>query len=470
MKRSIIFYLCLFFSSSASAQVTYYKDIRPVIERSCVDCHSTKGISFSFEEPEQTLLFKEAIVSAVASKRMPPWLAEAGHQTYIDDESLTNETRQKFTIWKRNGFLKGIPNSVGESLSAPVPQEKFNSNLTINLLPDKKYLPNQTRKDDYRCFVVEWPKTEQTYVTGFKAIPGNLKVAHHLVAFVIEPEVAKLIKHLDRQESGPGYQCFGGAIPDRLNDEKQQALFESKYPNGLQKLQRNNFWLAHWAPGMDGYSFPKDTGIRIRPGSLIILQMHYYSAFAPGEADSNTKVEFQIADRVAQPAMNFPLTSNQWLNAQNNRSMVIPPGKEASFKTKISFQKIASQMARILKISHLSIESLVLHSANIHMHSYGSSGRSLLTYHNGEKETLLSIPRWDLDWQRDFTFTTPKTIESNRFHQTELNVECDYVNPTTKNIYGGYGSDDEMCFNFSYISVDLLNDSEQLKMSETSAN
>lgn len=470
MKLLVIFYLFILFSSSASAQVTYYEDIRPIIEKSCVDCHSTKGVSFSFEEAEQTLLFKEAIVSAVESKRMPPWLAEAGHQTYVDDESLTSETRQKFTIWKQNGFEIGVPNSAGQGLSVTKTQEKFLSNLSVNLLSDEEYLPNQTRKDDYRCFIVEWPKPKQTYVTGFKAIPGNLKVAHHLVAFVIEPEAAKLVKHLEQQENGPGYQCFGGAIPDRLNDKKQQDSFERKYPNGLQKLQRNNFWLAHWAPGMDGYSFPKDTGIQIRPGSLIVVQMHYYSAFAPGEADSNTQIEFQVTDKVVKPAINFPLTSSPWLNAKDNLSMIIPPGDKASFNTKISFQKIASQMARILKISHSSIESLVLHSANIHMHSYGFSGRSQLTHHDGEKETLLAIPRWDLDWQRDFTFTTPKTIERDKFHQTELNVECDYVNPTTKKIYGGYGSDDEMCFNFSYISVDFFNDLEQLKTSEISTN
>jgi hypothetical protein len=32
-------------------------------------------------------------------------------------------------------------------------------------------------------------------------------------------------------------------------------------------------------------------------------------------------------------------------------------------------------------------------------------------------------------------------------------VECTYENPTDEPIYGGYGSYDEMCFNFSYIAV-----------------
>lgn len=457
MKLSAILILCSLLPLSAIGEINYYKDIRPVIEQRCINCHSNKGVSFSFEDPEQTLIFREAIVSAVEARRMPPWLAEAGHQTYIEDESLTKATLQKFSKWKLNGYKRGSsPPSVRKEQYFKS-KEKFIANLSLNLLPNDQYLPNQKRKDDYRCFTVDWPEERNVYVTGFKALPGNLKVSHHLVAFVIAPEVASIFKYLDKHETGPGYQCFGGAVPDRLDDEPQKRLFEKVYPDGLNKIQAGNFWLAHWAPGMNGYSFPEDTGILVRPGSLIVLQMHYYSAFAPGESDSNTKIEFQLANKVRKPSINFPLTSNKWLNAQNNRSMVIPSGKNATFETSVSFSKIAAKTTQVLGIPRASVRSLEVHSANIHMHSYGASAKAYMTKQGDERETLLLIPRWDLDWQRDFTFSVPKRVESNQFVNTKLNVECHFVNPSNKDVFGGYGSDDEMCFNFSYISV-LLDD------------
>ena len=439
--------------SLGSNEITYYQDIRPVIKDHCLGCHSDKGVSFSFEDPENTYLFKDAIVSAVEVRRMPPWLAEPGHQSYVDDESLSENTLKLFAEWKATGFKKGTPTSPENQDSNRQQVSQFKAHLSLNVLPEGEYLPNQKRKDDYRCFVVDWPTEKETYVTGFKTIPGNLKVAHHLVAFVVEPETAHMYKALEQQEQGPGYQCFGGAIPDRLNDKVEKEKFEKQYPNGLEKLQNSNFWLAHWAPGMDGYSFPKDSGILVRPGSLIILQMHYYSAFAPGETDSNTTIEFQNSEYVDKPSIHYPLTKNRWLYAEHNQSMVIKPGEKAAYETNISFKRIAKRLSQFMRTPIESIDALELHSANIHMHAFGASGKAYLNDSKGNKETLLSIPRWDLDWQRDFTFTKPKQIVKEQFESTQLEVECHFVNPTNKVVYGGYGSDDEMCFNFSYISM-----------------
>ena len=42
--------------------------------------------------------------------------------------------------------------------------------------------------DNYRCFVLEWPKTGTHYITGFDAKPGNSAVVHHIAAFLIRPD------------------------------------------------------------------------------------------------------------------------------------------------------------------------------------------------------------------------------------------------------------------------------------------
>jgi hypothetical protein len=87
------------------------------------------------------------------------------------------------------------------------------------------------------------------------------------------------------------------------------------------------------------------------------------------------------------------------------------------------------------------------------MHAYGHSGAISLTDGNGRKETLLSIPRWDIRWQRDFTLAEPKIFSRRDLRGVRLTAECTFRNPTEATVYGGYGSFDEMCFNFTYIAV-----------------
>ena len=443
---------------SASEKITpnYYQDIRPIIEQTCLGCHSSKGISFSFEDPEQAYLYHAAINSAVQQRRMPPWLAETGHQIYKDDISLSHRQLTQFEQWAEAGYPKG--NKPAETTGFKLEQDKitnsFNADLSLKSA-QQAYLPKQNQKDDYRCFIVDWPETKDKFVTGFKAIPGNTKVVHHIVLFAARPEVTDMFKELAAEEEGIGYQCFGGAVPDRLGDDETRRSFENKYPGGVKKLSQNNYWLAHWAPGMDGYHFPKNTGVPIKKGSALILQVHYYSAFAPGEKDPGSQLIFTLADSVKKPAIHYPLTNNGWLNSKNNQSMVINPGQQNTYAVNVSLKRIANYTAWITETQMESVNAVEIHSANVHMHAFGASGSTALVYENGETETLLSIPRWDIDWQRDFTLAEPKRFDKNRFKQIQLSVDCTFKNYSDEIVYGGYGSDDEMCFNFSYIALEL---------------
>ena len=68
-------------TTPAAAQ-DFYGDIRPVLVRHCATCHTTGGIGWSMDDPEQTYARRQAIATAIMSRQMPPWLAEPGHQRY----------------------------------------------------------------------------------------------------------------------------------------------------------------------------------------------------------------------------------------------------------------------------------------------------------------------------------------------------------------------------------------------------
>lgn len=436
--------------AAAGGDVEFHRDVMPLIEAKCMTCHSEDGVSFSYEQPDEAYKFRAAIASAVENDRMPPWLAEPGHQSYVGDYSLTPGEKALIADWAAAGYPRGEP---AASPAARPEESEFEADLTLAVLPDGSYLPAQDRKDDYRCFIIDWPYETEKYVTGFKAEPGNLRVSHHLVNYAVGPEAADILKALSADEEGPGHQCFGGPLPDRIGAEAEKRKIEERFPGGWDKLVNDYYWLSHWAPGMYGEDFPEGTGILMRPGSIIVVQMHYYSAFAPGESDSDTVMHFRLADAVDKPSVNLPLTKTRWLYGSRNGSMQIPPGASETYETGQDFERIAGYAAQALRIDSEEIGALELHSANIHMHAFGASGVASLIDGNGHKEILLSIPRWDLDWQRDFLFTEGKQISKTDFADTRLVVECTFSNYTDEVVYGGYGSDDEMCFNFSYVSV-----------------
>ncbi|TVR99157.1 MAG: hypothetical protein EA418_00425 [Wenzhouxiangellaceae bacterium] len=440
-------------SVSALAAPDYHGEIRPMIEQHCLMCHADDSISFSFADPEFTYNLGPAIVATVRDRRMPPWLAEPGHQQYVDDISLSSAQIETFLAWADGGFPRGEPAS--RNGAPPALARSFQADLALDVLPGQSYLPRQDRADDYRCFVIDWPLDEPAYVTGFRAAPGNLRVVHHLVLFAVQPQLAERFRELQDAEEGPGYQCFGAAVPDRLGLPEQRQAYEQRYPDGVIELHRGNYWLAHWAPGMEGYSFPSGTGIPMPPGSVLVAQMHYYSVYAPGEADTGSQMEFQVSSLVERPAINVPITFDPWFEGRRNRSLVVPPEQSARYATAATLQGIAGYMSRLFGVDPARVEAAEVHSANLHMHRFGASGRVTLTEPSGRKNILLSVPRWDLNWQRDFTFDEPMVFPAAQLERTRMGVECVFENPTAEEVLGGYGSDDEMCMNLSYVALRL---------------
>lgn len=430
---------------------SYYADVRPVLVQECMGCHTEDGIAWPMDDAEETFEKRRQIAGVVTEREMPPWLAEPGHQEYVDDLSLDDEVLGVVAAWRDAEFPEGTPRA-----DPPRPERghtPFAADVAIDVLPGQSYLPDQTMDDDYRCFVTDWTGEEPGYVTGFRAVPGNLDVAHHVVVYAVEPSMTERFRELEAEEEGPGYQCFGGAVPDRLASGSDREDYESRYPDGVRELSQSTWWLAHWAPGMYGETFPEGTGIPLEPGAGLVVQMHYYTAEAPDEADADSRLEFQVAGEVERPAFHLAQTYNPWLASERNGTMVVPPGEKATYEVSDDLASLVPYISRITDVDEPRIEGLEIHSANLHMHAFGHSGVISLVDGDGRHETLLSVPRWDIHWQRDFTFTEPKIFARDELDGASIRVRCTYENPTDEVVYGGYGSYDEMCFNFSYIAV-----------------
>lgn len=448
-------------SPLAAQQPTYYQDVRPILVENCLRCHNGEGAAWSMTDAEQAFERRRRIVRAIMERHMPPWLAEAGHQEYLGNPMLDEYMLKIVQEWRDGGFAKGkpvpdtprTPTALSHAGSSGPSHGAFTADLSLDVLPDDAYMPNPSRTDDYRCFVVDWTPDAESFITGFRAVPGNRKVAHHFVVFAIAPAMAQRFRELADQEPGAGYQCFGGAVPDRLGNRANRAEYEKQYPNGLRELSRGNFWLAHWAPGMDGHVFPQGTGIRMQPGSVLVVQLHYYSKEAPGERDEGSRLDFMTAPTVTRPAFHLAQTNNDFMNGDQPGSIRVPPGDTASVSLTEDLGDYLGYIASVTGVPRDRIDAIELHSVNLHMHGIGQSGEVTLERAGGAPETLLAVPRWDLGWQRDFTFVQPKVFTRDQIAGTKLRVRCTYFNPKEQTVFGGLGSDEEMCFNFAYIAV-----------------
>ena len=105
-----------FAAGTDGAVPTFSKDIAPVLQRSCQNCHNDQGLA-----PMALITYKDVRPWAKAIKErtalrdkrgaMPPWYAEKdiGIQHYKNDISLSDDELAKIIKWADNGAPEGNP-------------------------------------------------------------------------------------------------------------------------------------------------------------------------------------------------------------------------------------------------------------------------------------------------------------------------------------------------------------------------
>src|SRR6187401_3146591 len=96
--------------------VTYTKDIAPILQRSCENCHRVDGVApMSLSTYEEVRPWARAIKqrTGVGPKAgvMPPWYIEKniGIQKYKDDPSLSEDEIARIAKWADSGAPQGNP-------------------------------------------------------------------------------------------------------------------------------------------------------------------------------------------------------------------------------------------------------------------------------------------------------------------------------------------------------------------------
>jgi Copper type II ascorbate-dependent monooxygenase, C-terminal domain len=411
-----------FGSAATHARPTYFQDVKPILDSRCTGCHVEGGIApFRLTGYLDAYRHREAIAAAVESRVMPPWHADSRLRRYRFDPSLTNAQIATLVRWAGRRGPRGDSSRPGRPLPSVAPRL---SRVDARIPMGAAYAPrSRGGNDDYRCFVLPWVPDRPTFVTGSNVQPGRRRQVHHIILYLATPANAATVEAWDREDARPGYGCYGG-------------------PSATGRQSFGFQLLAGWVPGSFGTDFAAGTGIRVAPGSRLVLQVHYNLHAVKTARPDRSVVELKLDDSVAKRAVYAPLVDPAWVLSPWSFRI---PARRA--KVPHSFTGDPRELFRLASGMDLS-NGFVIHSLLLHMHRLGRNGSVTLEHASGRREVLLRVPRWEFNWQREYHLATPSVFAPG----DRLALRCEHGNPTKQLKTWGENSSDEMCIAFLYVS------------------
>jgi hypothetical protein len=375
--------------------------------------------------------------ASVEAKTMPPWPPSDDCTEYNHNTSLSDEDIATLSAWSEGGALEGDPSDTPDPLPSDNESRELRVDLTLQM--PEAYVP-QSSPDDYRCLLIDWPEESNTFVTGFQVLPDRRDMVHHVIAFVVSPDSVATYESLDDDAEGMGYPCYGGPGG----------------PNG--GLGGGVRWLASWAPGGDGRSFPEGTGIEVEPGSAIVVQMHYNTLTVEPATDQSS-IQFRLDDAVDHPAIVMPFTHIGWLIG--SEPMTIPAGaQDVMHETAEDLSDWAlTYLASSIGLSDG--DEFVIHTVAGHMHQLGTRISTWVDRADGTTECLLEIPDWDFGWQGAYELIEPVTIRPGDITSLQCHWDntlgnqaiVDGVPMQPQDVTWGDQTTDEMCLAVYFITA-----------------
>src|SRR5262245_11104377 len=109
--------------ATQKAELTYYADIKPILDAKCVGCHQQGQIApFLLTDYDEVFEVRELIWTAVEARIMPPWMPGPDCAEYVGDRSLSEEQIATIGRWVEQGAKAGDPDREGPPLPLePVP-------------------------------------------------------------------------------------------------------------------------------------------------------------------------------------------------------------------------------------------------------------------------------------------------------------------------------------------------------------
>src|SRR5579863_10411967 len=247
---------CAMQAAKPDPQVTFYRDVLPILQKHCETCHRPGSIApMSLITYEQARPFADAIRAATLQKSMPPWFADPGVGHFSNDPSLAPQEISTIAEWVA---AKAPAGNAGDAPPPRVWAQRWNIPQPDFILKMPQPVALPARGDiEYTYEIVPTRFTEDRWVQMSEILPSERENVHHAVVY-IRPQGSKWMQHAP---VGVPFTASTLAHPD---DRRGAHWTDSDI-------------LLVYAPGSSPDMWPSTMAKLIPAGSDVVFQMHYTS-------------------------------------------------------------------------------------------------------------------------------------------------------------------------------------------------
>jgi peroxiredoxin len=254
-------------------------------------------------------------------------------------------------------------------------------------------------------YIVKLPSPQQIPTTGvleyrYVDVPSPVTNDVWLAAAVFRPDNRRVVHHL---------------------------IVRAKYAE-TPKMAEDDVFLTGWAPGIDyqNQSYPDGTGKFLGKGATLNFELHYTP---DGKAETD---QSELGLYVLKSTPKMALQTH----AAYNLDVMVPAHEPQAPSYAIEGFKHDSWLFDLTP----------------HMHLRGSWFKYEALYPDGERETLLSVPHYDFNWQTIYRLTKPKKMPAGTWIFCTGGFDNSARNPSNPNpdkrVTWGDQSFDEMFIGF----------------------
>jgi len=347
----------------AAQEVTFAKDVAPIVYENCIECHRPGSFApMSLINYEDVRRYARTIRSRVSQRQMPPWHADKtqGIQDFANDASLTDEEIQTIVRWVDAGTPRG---NDADLPPAPVLPEggAWHAEGIIGRPPDiivqsTPYSVHAYGQDQWWNPRVTWDALgEERYLMAYEfkpRYPDGLLVVHHGHASLVFPD--------------------------------DQGM-------------RGGVGIAHYGVGKSYEVFPEGVGMRIPAGEGIVDWNIHYSSLSVDHDVSNDVVDIGLwlLPRGERPELEtegevlFRVDGHSSYDRPMNRAndILIPPN---------GYQ--------VLQGVHVLEEPALISSFRPHMHTRGKEMSIEAILPDGSRRMIGKVEDYKHIWQLGYEF------------------------------------------------------------------
>jgi hypothetical protein len=351
--------------SSSAAIPTFNTDVAPILYKHCTQCHRPGEIApMSLLTYEAARPWARSIRDKVTEGSMPPWHADAPSGTFENERRLTDQERRTLVAWANGGAPEGR--------ASDLPPAPAHTDGWIIGRPDvvfemaEDFSVPAEGEVQYEYFYIPTNFTEPKYVQAIEVRPGNRELVHHVLVY---HKVTSDAKRPPALQPNSALQSLpmpaAGARPQRRD----------RIPGRL---------LATFAPGTSPQVFRSGTALRLEPGGVLELQMHYT---ANGRAGTDRTKVGMILSKDPSPT---EVRASAFFNTQ----FTLPPNSDdVRVDADVSI-----------------VQDITLWGLFPHTHLRGKRWEYRIEYPDGTKPVVLSVPKYDFNWQTYYMFREPLQI------------------------------------------------------------